>query len=855
MNNNTHPKKKLLQIIFACCLILCVSCEKEGLSPLEQIQAGAPVVTDQAASVTEISVVLSGYVNPQYLMMGGECGFIISTSPSPSLNNGKKFSSNEIDLNGRYSVALTNLSSSTKYYFKSYVTSGTSYLEGEAKGFTTKSVRARVTTMSASDVSLVSATLNGSLAVEGEEELPKSVSFLFSTSEKTLESLKSNGERKYASLEDNGSFSRTIESLSLNTTYYYVACAEVHDKEFYGEVKSFTTTNIGVTLTTNAATEIGLFEATLNGNLVVKNDEQLSKTVWFLYSDSAKTLEDLKSSGKRVSSYLSEDGSFTKALSSLDDNTTYYYVACAKVHDSEYYGVVKSFTTTNIGVTLTTNVATDIELFEATLNGNLIVENGEQLSKTVWFLYSDSARTLEDLKSSGKRVSSTLSDDGMFTKSLTSLKYNTTYYYVACARVHNKEFYGEARSFTTTNVTVTTNSATEIGFFGATLNGNLLVENGEQLTKSVWFLYSDSARTADNLRTSGNKVSSTLSDNGSFTNILSSLKDNTTYYYIACAKVDNESFYGEVRSFTTTNVGVSVTTNDATDIGLFEATLNGNLVVRSDEQFSKTVWFLYSKTAKTLKELIASGSRVSSSLEASGSFSNALGSLTRNTTYYYVACAKVHDTEYYGAIRSFTTSKYNYASVDLGLSVKWAECNLGAIKPEEYGGYYQWAGTRDVSGRSIYLNLSNCPYHSGSSSSSGWKKYNTISSYGTVDNITTLESSDDAATVNYGGKWRMPTNAEWQELIDNCTWTWTTLNGINGYMVTSKKNGNSIFLPAAGIRYIDRLADDGYNGGYWSSSLESSYPFCAYYVGFKSGSVGRNSDGRWNGRSVRPVTE
>ncbi len=187
-------------------------------------------------------------------------------------------------------------------------------------------------------------------------------------------------------------------------------------------------------------------------------------------------------------------------------------------------------------------------------------------------------------------------------------------------------------------------------------------------------------------------------------------------------------------------------------------------------------------------------------------------------------------------------------AVDLGLSVKWAECNLGATKPEEYGGYYQWAGTEDVSDTSIYLDWDNCPYHTGSSNSSGWTKYNTD------DNKTTLEASDDAATVNLGGKWRMPTDAEWTELRNSCSWNWTTLNGVSGYMVTSKKNGNSIFFPAAGYRDFDSLRTVGSYGCYWSSSLYTDFPIDAYFVEFDSDDVSRGVY-RYYGFSVRPVSE
>ena len=198
--------------------------------------------------------------------------------------------------------------------------------------------------------------------------------------------------------------------------------------------------------------------------------------------------------------------------------------------------------------------------------------------------------------------------------------------------------------------------------------------------------------------------------------------------------------------------------------------------------------------------------------------------------------------------------------VDLGLSVFWASCNLGASKPTEYGGYYQWAGTKDVSDTGIYLDCNYCPYHTGSDESSGWTKYNTKSSYGTVDNKTVFEAMDDAATVALGGKWRMPTDEEWTELrnTDNCSWTWTSIDGVNGYKVQSKKSGytdNWIFLPAAGSRRGTDLSLVGSGGYYWSSSLNTGGPNLAWYVYFYSDNVSRYRYNRCNGQSVRPVSE
>ena len=192
--------------------------------------------------------------------------------------------------------------------------------------------------------------------------------------------------------------------------------------------------------------------------------------------------------------------------------------------------------------------------------------------------------------------------------------------------------------------------------------------------------------------------------------------------------------------------------------------------------------------------------------------------------------------------------------VDLGLSVCWASCNLGAGKPEEYGDYYAWGETEPKESYSWST------YKFGTSSSGPFSKYNTNSSYGSIDNKTVLEPEDDVAHVKLGGKWQMPTEAEWNELrnTSNCSWTWTTINGVNGYKVQSKKSGytdNWIFLPAAGYLVDTDLNVSGSGGFYWSSSLSTGGPSGAWGVRFYSVEVHRNYSLRYHGYSVRPVSE
>ena len=215
-------------------------------------------------------------------------------------------------------------------------------------------------------------------------------------------------------------------------------------------------------------------------------------------------------------------------------------------------------------------------------------------------------------------------------------------------------------------------------------------------------------------------------------------------------------------------------------------------------------------------------------------------SLTENTTLY-AQWEKFNITG--------TANGHDYVDLGLPSGTKWATCNVGANSPEEYGDYFAWG---EIEPKNNYY-WSTYKWCNGSSTTQ--TKYCTSSSYGTVDNKTTLDLADDAANANWGGSWRMPTNAEQGELINAnyTTWTWTTQKGVKGYKVTSKTNGNSIFLPAAGYRYNSDLYDAGSYGRYWSSSLDADSSNYAYDLYFNSGRVGSSSSGRSYGLSVRPV--
>lgn len=220
------------------------------------------------------------------------------------------------------------------------------------------------------------------------------------------------------------------------------------------------------------------------------------------------------------------------------------------------------------------------------------------------------------------------------------------------------------------------------------------------------------------------------------------------------------------------------------------------------------------------------------------------------------------DENYKDSDDYFTGTISGYKYVDLGLSVKWATCNIGASQPEEYGDYYAWGETET---KHIYDRYH---YELGYMKNVGslgptliFNKYslNTYSGQFDVDNKTILESVDDAASQRWGNKWRIPSKGEFEELIGKCKWIWISKKNIYGYKIIGP-NGNSIFLPAAGMKAgIDLLNSNGF-GGYWANSLEISefYSYldgAAWALSTYSNSYDMSGVQRVYGISVRAVTK
>ena len=341
----------------------------------------------------------------------------------------------------------------------------------------------------------------------------------------------------------------------------------------------------------------------------------------------------------------------------------------------------------------------------------------------------------------------------------------------------------------------------------------------------------------------------------------------------------------------------SVTTNEASNVSYGSAVLNGSLSAPRIDDYPRRKTFKYSKTSNTLEGLISSSTTVTASSADGDNFSTTISGLEPNTTYYYVADSYFYtyrgsydygtENHYYGSVQSFTTPAIPTLPeglVDLGLSVKWASCNAGADLPEEVGNLYAWgeASPKDSYSWSNYawfqydnanhiLNDDDEDWYKMTKYGSSYSNANYIMcnwyfSYCWVnDGKTVLDLEDDAARAEWRGTWRMPTQAECRELIDNCTIEKVKYNNSDGFLFTCTKAGYTdkrLFFPlpsgnmSAGDQdFEEHGTDSSYRGLFWSSSQYLPFPFCAYAARsvypFTNFTFGPTT--RYSGFPVRPV--
>ncbi len=357
---------------------------------------------------------------------------------------------------------------------------------------------------------------------------------------------------------------------------------------------------------------------------------------------------------------------------------------------------------------------------------------------------------------------------------------------------------------------VETLSATNVQESTATLNGNIISDGSSPIT-SCGFVYGIGS---NNL--SKEVICSSLTE--SFSADIADLPDGAICYYKAFATNNAGRGYGETKTFLTyTSLSSQVSTVGATNVFATSAILLGEVVWGQDAFRG----FLYGTSENSMTNDVRCGSGV-------GIYATTLANLNAETTYYYKTYATFGVDTAYGEVLSFITgnaetigSLNGHTWIDLGLpsGTLWAINDIGSCRQEGRGNYFAWGDTVPKESRSARSWASYCYCNGTDTSLTKYCNDPAFGANGFVDTLTVLEPSDDAATVNWGEGWRMPTMAEYEELLDNCTdWSRVDLNGEIGLLYIGT-TGNSIFLPNY---YPDFL-------GYWTSSLYTSDPRSARY--------------------------
>ena len=494
---------------------------------------------------------------------------------------------------------------------------------------------------------------------------------------------------------------------------------------------------------------------------------------------------------------------------------------------------------------VTTGDSSNIGVYSATVSAwvNNLTEKDETSTKVGVIYCMDGTPT----RRNGKQMTvgfADIDEEGKYDIALSNLAPATIYYYRAFIRLGDTYIYGKVHSFTTEGqgIGFTTGTAMEVTSYSAKIASGMNLSSLEYSTLSYGVCYGTNA---DPSTDDGAVLGTSRDDDGNYTVNLMALSGDTTYYYRPYAIMDGYVSYGMTSAFRTTGEKVVTTGEINTENFSVASALN----MGTGTYRSLTVGVCYSRDSiPTVSDFCVKANEVDDE-----SYYVVTLPLTVDT-WYYRAYAIIDGTPHYGDVKMFIVeSSDTREAVDLGLSVKWATCNLGATKPSEYGDYFAWGITTGYNESGAPFNWANYGYCDGGYNK--LTKYCTSEEYGVKDDMIRLEPDDDAAIINWGAKWRVPTCDEIIELREKCNWKLqakgnTKYDGVAGYEVTGP-NGNTIFLPCAGYRYNSSLRSAGTVGRYWGHCITEANPSNGRCLDFSSGTISDKS--RYYGFSIRAV--
>ena len=835
---------------------------------------GRPTVTTLGITdINETSATGGGNVTDQGYTPVTERGICWSTHPAPEISD---FTYPNGTGEGSYPGYMTDLTPDQTYYVRAYAKNSQGLSKGEEVQFAATDGLPEVRTLDVTDIYATTAKAHGEVTDEGASPVTER-GICWSATNPIPTIADEHGDNGTGL----GTYEVNLTNLTPGTTYYVRAYAKNNqsDEPVYGTSESFKTEATCPTVET-----VGIDGTTVSGNVTDDGGASITErgVCWSTNDDPTLHYAPYPTAGT---------GPYSVELTDLEPGKTYKLKAYARNSVCPAYGEELTLTMEADPPTVQTLEVSNLGQNSAMGNGNVTNDGGAAITErgVCW-----STSPMPDLNDS-HAVSEETPDIGTFTAMMNGLIPNTHYYVRAYAKNSaGKIGYGNDKDFTTLQSvsapTVITLAVTEPTTTTATGNGNVTDDGGSPITERgvCW-------GTNHNPDLNGSFNSCPTNGTGTYTVSMTGLTPGTTYYVRAYARNEAGLSYAENEvSFSTGTqqytVTVSASTGGSAHVGSPTGPTTGSytngqqctVYAVANSNYTFTNWTeggqvvqgagaTYSFPVTANRTLVAnfnytppqtytitvlanpsSGGTVSgggpyqqgqtcmvqATANSNYTFSNwTEGGTVVSTQANYTFTVNGNRT----LVANFTyNSVGGHTYVDLGLpsGLLWATCNIGAETPEDYGDYFAWGETQPKSDYS----WSTYQYGDGS----------TFTKYTGSDGLTTLLPEDDAATANWGSGWRMPTQAEWQELLNYTTHIWTTQNGVTGRLFTAT-NGNSLFLPAAGYRYGTSLNNAGTGGHYWSSSLITVSPIYAWSLDINSVNCGMNDCYRVNGFTVRPV--
>ena len=755
-------------------------------------------------------------------------------------------------------------------------------------------------TIGADYISAVSAVLSGEANLETSGSSDLTMGIMLSTYSGVLPSNSTKIEAIQIDAKDGfeASYSYYVDATGLEpeTIYYYRSYVTQNGQDAYGETKSFTTKDLASLLTTLNATSVTATSATLNGTADLSDVGVAYKTIEYgFYWGTSESDQSTKLRGGNITG-----NAYSASLTNLSHKTQYWYRSYVLLDGQTLYGDVKSFTTDvvpvesisldnteytfhSIGKTLTLiatvlpSDATDKSLEwssdkedVATVDSNGIVTAKGNGNATITVKTKDQGK----VASCEVTVAQWITSISLFQ---TTITLNEGQELTLTPTVNPSTAFDKTINWTSSNesaaIVDNNGKVTAVSKGTATIKAEAKDGSGVSASCSLTVIRPVSSINLNKTSLSlfiysiYNKQSETLT-----ASVIPSDASNTAVTWSSSnASVVSVSNTGEVTSISKGTATITVTANDGNgasatcevEVKQFVTSIildKNKLDMIIGEESTLSVASILPENANDKTYSWTTSDNSVASVDANGKvIAKSVGKATIK--------AVANDGGGCGGTCSVVVSNpCPVGAVDMGThssegyKVYWATSNLSTsglcADPVDYGDHYAWGETEPKTDYS----WSTYKWCNGSKES--LTKYNTKSSYGRVDKKTVLYPEDDAAHVKLGGSWRIPTDAEWTELRNNCTWEWTSIyNGNIAYgMIVRAPNGNSIFLPAVWVFDFAGSVGRLRAGYYWSSSICSDYPYEAYILYFasdatESKTVSVSSGGRYEGYSIRPVCD